>query len=247
MDYERNKKYFAQVNKTYPIAISGALILAGLLMILILSGLRWVSTWLMYSLGVSCLLAGAVIYLVYNSIRIKDSEIDALRDDLKRNFEIDFKNRFTETDVRKLKYEQLHGNHEPQKDPVFFGTYCFDSPAALHKRGADGKSRSSVYSRSGFLLKSAAICVAERETSLISDEIPVEFFIEQKYADLASAALIDPQITGYSGVTHYQHLRLTANDGSVLAEFPILGDAAADEYVAEINSRIRHAKAAGTL
>lgn len=242
MDYERNKKYFAQANKSYPIVISASLIIAGLLMILILSGARGINTWLMYSLGVTCLLAGAVIWIIFNTIRIKDSEIDALRADLKKDFETDFRNHFLETDIRKLKYEQLHGTHEPQKDPVFFGTYCFDNPAALHKRGSDGKSRSSIYSRSGFLLKSASICIAEREISLISDEIPVEFFIEERYADLSEAALIDPEITGYSGVTHYQHLRLTAADGSILAEFPILGDAAADEYVAEINSRIRHAK-----
>lgn len=242
MDYARNKKYFEQENKSAPIVVSAVLFMAGLLMILILSGLRWANTWLMYSLGITCLVAAAIIYVIYSTIKIKDSEIDALRDSIKKDFEIDFKNHFTETDIRKVKYEQLHGTHEPQKDPVFFGTYCFDNAAAMHKRGNDGKSRSSIYSRSGFLLKASTICVAEREVSLLSADVPVEFFIEKKYTELGEASLIDPQISGYSGVTHYQHLRLTGDDGAVLAEFPILGDAAADEYVAEINSRIRHAK-----
>lgn len=243
MDYERIKKYFAQENKSYPIVISGSLFLSGLVMILILSGLRWANRWLMYSLGVSFIFIAAVIYVIYSAIRIKDSEIDGLIPEIEKTFQTDFKNKFTETDVRKIKYEQLHGTHDQKTEPVFFGTYCFDSAEALHKRGADGKSRSSLYSLSGFLMKGASLCISTRRVSFVSDQAPDTLFAERHYEDLSEAKLTDTGSTGYSGVTPYRHLCVLDNAGETVASLPILADAAADEFIAEINSRIRHAKA----
>ena len=44
------------------------------------------------------------------------------------------------------------------------------------------------------------------------------------------------------GICQRYSLRITDNGGNTVMEFPILADAAADEYVAEINQKIQRAK-----
>ena len=47
---------------------------------------------------------------------------------------------------------------------------------------------------------------------------------------------------GYEGFAKYRHLTLKDNEGNVVIDFPILADAAADEYVNDINLRITRTK-----
>jgi hypothetical protein len=137
-------------------------------------------------------------------------------------------------------------NHisRPKLEPVTFATYCFEGNEVLAKKGNDGKCRSSIYSMSGFILKPDSICVAEREISLISNTAPIPGdFREINYLDLGSATLEHvPEKKGYEGFAKYRHLTLKDNEGNIVIDFPIIADAAADDYVKDINLRITRAK-----
>lgn len=244
MNYTRHKKYFEQNLSTTPVIISAACIAIGFLMVVILSGTRGFNSYLMTSGGLTLLAIGVAIFLVRSSKKIPDSEIDGEAQKLYNTFAADFKNKFIPTDIRTIRYEMT--NHIPHQklEPVTFGTYCFEGEEILAKKGNDGKSRSSVYSMSGFLLKPDSICFAEREISLISDVDPIPGdFREMKYLSLSGASLEKvPEKKGYEGFAKYRHLRILDNDGSTVIEFPILADAAADDYVNDINLRITRAK-----
>lgn len=247
MDRNRNKKYFEQKNKTYPIIIASACIAVGFIMVVFLANTRGINRWAMTSLGLPLLVIGTVMWVIMSVVRIKDSEIDHDAAELNASFATEFKDHFEKKDVRRVKYDMVYGTPAatPKAEPVLFGTYCFDSEKALHKRGGDGKSRSSVYSLSGFLLRNETICLAEKKVSLVdpeNDGVVLESFSEPKYHELDSAALVESAANGYSGVTRYEHLRITDLDGNTVIEFPILADASADEYVAEINTRIKREK-----
>lgn len=245
MDYQRNKKYFTQKENVVPVIVSGILIALGFILIVFLSNTRGMSTWLMRSIGLVCLAVGAVVALIYTNVRIKDSETDGDVEEIKKKFYADFKDHFDKLEVRRLRSERQMGQAQQKYDPVFFGTYSFDGAEdgkILVKRGSDGKSRSSVYSQSGFWLRSNSVCLAERKESLVEDSVLFENFTEYRYTELGEAVLVETEASGYSGVTKYEHLRITDTDGKTIIEFPILGDADADGYAAEINSVIIKAK-----
>ena len=68
-------------------------------------------------------------------------------------------------------------------------------------------------------------------------------FREINYLDLGSATLEHvPEKKGYEGFAKYRHLTLKDNDGAIVIDFPIIADAAADDYVKDINLRITRAK-----
>ena len=177
-------------------------------------------------------------------MRIKDSELDECAQALSEPFRVDFCHKFINTDVIKYRNEHRYGgaSEDHHTDPVFFGTYFFDDPSALFKKGNDGRERSSVYSLSGFMLKPGAICIGERRVSLTEDRAD-ELFREIAYSDLASAAYADTDAGSslYEGRTKYRHIVLTAHDGTAAADLPVLADADADSYLDEINVRISRA------
>ncbi|GEM_PF-1478866 len=247
IDYERIKKYFAQNLPTWPIVAGAAAVGIGLLMVIILSNTRGISRGITTSIGLVLTLAGAICLIVYFQMKLKDSEIDSLLPRAQEDFMNEFKKHFTETNAAKLRFEHTYGAQRREIDdkfePVSFDTFCFDRPDILHKVGSDSKVRSSIYAMSAFALRLHGIDIGEREISLISAEKPMEdkfFYVD--YTALASAELIKTEKQGYSGKTKYRHLRLTDNDGNVVAEFPVLVDATADEYVETINLRIRRHK-----
>lgn len=246
IDYERMKKYFAQKMPVWPLVAGFACVGIGLLMVVILANTRGISRGLMTWMGLAFLLVGAVDLIIYFAKKIKDSELDVYLPEIERQFMDDFRAQFTETDPAKLRYAQTYGamhKHEDKFEPVLCSTFCFDRPELLHKTGDDSKVRSSVYAVSAFALRLDVIDLGEREVSLISDEKPMEDrFMKVKYIDLASAELAKTEKSGYQGRTKYRHLRLVGNDGQTVMEFPILADASADEYVDDINVRIRRHK-----
>ena len=244
MDYNRNKKYFAQQLSTAPIIISAACFAIGFLMVVILSGTRGFNSYLMISGGLTLIAIGAVIFLVRAAKKIPDSEISEQARKLYDTFKDDFNQKYLPQDIRTIRYEMAHHISRPKLEPVTFATYCFEGEDVLAKKGNDGKSRSSIYSMSGFILKPDSICLAEREISLISDNDPIPGdFREFKYLDLSSATLEHvPEKKGYEGFAKYRHLRLCDNEGKIVIEFPIIADAAADDYVTDINLRITRAK-----
>lgn len=61
MNYERNKKYFSQVNKTYPIVISAALIAVGFIMVVFLASTNGLPRGLMRMIGFPLLAAGVIL------------------------------------------------------------------------------------------------------------------------------------------------------------------------------------------
>ena len=243
MNYERNKKYFSQFVPAWPTVVSFVLIAVGLFVFIFLGFSRF-GGYLFIPIGLAMAVAGFVGMVVLSSIKIKDSDIDELIPPFEEEFRTEFTSRFVKFDAAKAKYEKTYGtkvkNPGEKIEPVWFGTFCFDESRALHKKGYDGKSRSSIYSMSAFALKSDSVCLGERELSLISPDKPVpDFFEEIPYSDLSGCELVKTDKVGYSGITKYRHLRITAADGSTVVEFPILADAAADEYAADINQRIR--------
>ncbi len=244
MNYNRHKKYFEQHLSTTPVIISAACIAVGFLMTVILSGTRGFNYFLMTSGGLTLIAVGVVIFLVRSARKIPDSEIDGETDKLYETFSTEFNNRFIPNDIRTIRYEMTNHIHHQKLEPITFGTYCFEGENILAKKGNDGKSRSSVYSMSGFILKPDSICLAEREISLISDEDPIPGdFRELKYTALGGVSLEKvPEKVGYEGFAKYRHLKIVDNNGAAVMEFPILGDAAADSYVNDINLRITRAK-----
>ncbi len=244
MNYTRHKKYFEQHLSTTPIIVSAACIAVGFLMTVILSGTRGFNYFLMTSGGLTLIAIGVVIFLVRSARKIPDSEIDEETSKLYESFKTDFNDKFLAVNIRSIRQEMSHHSNGPKPEPVTFGTYCFDGTDILAKKGNDGKSRSSVYSMSGFVLKPDSICLAEREISLISDNDPIPGDFKQfKYTELGSASLAKvPEKVGYEGFAKYRHLKIVDNNGEAVMEFPILGDAAADSYVSDINLRITRAK-----
>ena len=244
MDYNRNKKYFAQNLSTTPVVISAACIAIGFMMVVFLANTRGISSYLMTSGGLTLLAVGIAIFVVRSARKIPDAEISEQAKKLYATFQEDFNQKFIPQDIRTIRYEMANHISRPKLEPVTFATYCFEGEEVLAKKGNDGKSRSSIYSMSGFILKPDSICVAEREISLISDNDPIPGdFREIKYIDLGSATLEHvPEKKGYEGFAKYRHLRLCDNDGKIVIEFPIIADAAADDYVKDIAIRIQRAK-----
>ncbi len=244
MDYNRNKKYFSQNLSTAPIIISAACIAIGFFMVVFLANTRGMPSYLMTSGGLTILAVGVAIFVVRSARKIPDGEISEQAKKLYATFQEDFNQKFIPQDIRTIRYEMANHISRPKLEPVTFATYCFEGDEVLAKKGNDGKCRSSIYSMSGFILKPDSICVAEREISLISDNDPIPGnFREIKYLDLGSASLEKvPEKKGYEGFAKYRHLTLFDNDGKVVIDFPILADAAADDYVKDINLRITRAK-----
>ena len=244
MNYERNKKYFSQHLSTLPIIISAAWFGLGFLMVVILANTRGIPGYIMTPAGLTLIAVGAFIFIVRSARKIPDGEISEQTGKLYEAFQEDFNQKFIPQDIRTIRYEMLNHISRPKLEPITFATYCFEGEDVLAKKGNDGKCRSSIYSMSGFILKPDSICVAEREISLISDNNPIPGdFREIKYLDLGKASLEKvPEKKGYEGFAKYRHLRLCDNDGKIVIEFPIIADAAADDYVKDIAIRIQRAK-----
>ena len=244
MNYERNKKYFSQHLSTLPIIISAACFGLGFLMVVILANTRGIPGYIMTPAGLTLIAVGAFIFIVRSARKIPDGEISEQAKKLYATFQDDFNNKFIPQDIRTLRYEMTNHISRPKLEPVTFATYCFEGEDVLAKKGNDGKCRSSIYSMSGFILKPDSICVGEREISFISSENPIPGdFREIKYIDLGKATLEKvPEKKGYEGFAKYRHLALFDNDGSLVIDFPIIADAAADDYVNDINLRITRAK-----
>jgi len=249
IDVKRNKKYFGQHISIIWTIIGFLLIAAGAFMVVILANTRGMGRggFGMTSIGFACLVIGAVLLVFFNAIKIKDSEIDNLVEPAKEQFKQDFTDKNTDKNAARIKFERTYGDAKKLMEdpfvPVIFGTFCFDDPNALHKKGSDGKSRSSLYTLAGFALKMNTLCIAERKLSFIDENSVLgEKFAQVSYTDLEKAELIHTEKVGYEGITKYRHLRITNNAGEVVIEFPILADAAADEYVTNINQRITRRK-----
>lgn len=243
MNYQRNKKYFEQVNKAYPIVISAVLIAVGFIMVVFLAGTHGLPRGLMMMIGFPLLAAGIVLATTISAVRIKDSEIDETTAALREDFSKSFCDKYVNIDVRRYKNEQRYGDHQDHHtDPVFFDTYFFDDDSALFKRGGDGRERSSVYSLSGFMLRPASICLGERYVN-ITDGSRSENFIELPYTSLSGVKYEDTEASGkvYVGKTRYSHMIITRADGTVAVDLPILADADADSYIADIGARIARA------
>jgi hypothetical protein len=244
MNYERNKKYFSQHLSTLPIIISAACFGLGFLMVVILANTRGIPGYIMTPAGLTLIAVGAFIFIVRSARKIPDGEISEQTGKLYEAFQEDFNQKFIPQDIRTIRYEMLNHISRPKLEPITFATYCFEGEDVLAKKGNDGKCRSSIYSMSGFILKPDSICVAEREISLISDNNPIPGdFREIKYLDLGKASLEKvPEKKGYEGFAKYRHLTLFDNNEKIVIDFPILADAAADDYVKDINLRITRAK-----
>ena len=244
MNYERNKKYFSQHLSTLPIIISAACFGLGFLMVVILANTRGIPGYIMTPAGLTLIAVGAFIFIVRSARKIPDGEISEQTGKLYEAFQEDFNQKFIPQDIRTIRYEMLNHISRPKLEPITFASYCFEGEDVLAKKGNDGKCRSSIYSMSGFILKPDSICVAEREISLISDNNPIPGdFREIKYLDLGKASLEKvPEKKGYEGFAKYRHLTLFDNNNEIVIDFPILADAAADDYVKDINLRITRAK-----
>jgi hypothetical protein len=244
MNYERNKKYFAQHLSTVPVVVSAACIGIGFLMVVFLANTRGIPGYIMTPAGLTLIAIGAAIFVVRSARKIPDAEISEQAAKLYETFKDDFNQKFLPQDIRTIRYEMTNHISRPKLEPITFATYCFEGEEVLAKKGNDGKCRSSIYSMSGFILKPDSICVAEREISLISNNAPIPGdFREIKYLDLGSATLEHvPEKKGYEGFAKYRHLTLKDNEGNIVIDFPIIADAAADDYVKDINLRITRAK-----
>lgn len=245
IDYERMKKYFAQKMPLWPLISGFAAAVIGVFLVVILANTKGMPRGVLTAIGLVLILIGSVMLIWYFAKKIKDSELDVYLPEIEKRFMEDFRAQFTETDAAKLRFNQTYGNHknEDKFEPFLCSTFCFDRPEILHKTGDDSKVRSSIYAVSAFALRLEYIDLGEREVSLISGEKPMEDrFLKVKYTDLKSAELVHTEKIGYKGKTKYRHLRLYDNNGEVVMEFPILADASADEYVDDINVRIRRHK-----
>ena len=244
MNYERNKKYFSQHLSTLPIIISAACFGLGFLMVVILANTRGIPGYIMTPAGLTLIAVGAFMFIVRSARKIPDGEISEQTGKLYEAFQEDFNQKFIPQDIRTIRYEMLNHISRPKLEPITFATYCFEGEDVLAKKGNDGKCRSSIYSMSGFILKPDSICVAEREISLISDNNPIPGdFREIKYLDLGKASLEKvPEKKGYERFAKYRHLTLFDNNDKIVIDFPLLADAAADDYVKDINLRIQRAK-----
>ncbi len=243
MNYERNKKYFAQHLSTAPVVISAACIGIGVFMAVFLANTRGMP-YIFMPMGLTLIAIGAGIFVVRSARKIPDAEISEQAAKLYETFKDDFNQKFLPQDIRAIRYEMTNHISRPKLEPITFATYCFEGDEVMAKKGNDGKCRSSIYSMSGFILKPDSICVAEREISLISNNNPIPGdFREIKYLELGSATLEHvPEKKGYEGFAKYRHLTLKDNDGNIAIDFPIIADAAADDYVKDINLRITRAK-----
>lgn len=243
MNYERNKKYFEQHLSTVPVVVSAACIGIGFIMAVFLANTRGMP-YIFMPMGLTLIAIGAAIFVVRSARKIPDAEISEQTAKLYEAFQADFNQKFLPQDIRAIRYEMTNHISRPKLEPITFATYCFEGEDVLAKKGNDGKCRSSIYSMSGFILKPDSICVAEREISLISNTAPIPGdFSEINYLDLGSATLEHvPEKKGYEGFAKYRHLTLKDNEGNIVIDFPIIADAAADDYVKDINLRITRAK-----
>lgn len=244
MNYQRNRKYFEQVNKTYPVVIAALLIAVGFIMVVFLASTSGLPRGLMRIIGFPILTAGVVLATCISATKIKDSELDEAASGLDEAFRGAFSHKFINSDVRRYKNEQRYGKpgEDHHTEPVFFETYFFDDATALFKKGSDGRERSSVYSLSGFMLKPDSICIGERHISLTEDRSD-DIFSEIPYSELSEAAYSDTKAGTevYEGRTKYRHLVLKNKNGEIVADMPILAAADADSYLDEISVRISRA------
>ncbi|MGM9642612.1 MAG: hypothetical protein ACI3XI_05320 [Eubacteriales bacterium] len=244
MDYKRHKKYFNQNLKTAPVVVSGVCIALGIFMAVFLANTRGLPYFIMMPGGLTLIAIGTMIAIIRSAIKIPDSELDGVTEKLFDDFKSDFEIKFIPNDIRTIRYEMTNHIVHQKLEPNVFGTYCFEGDAVMAKRGNDGKSRSSIYSMSGFVLKPESVGLASRRISLISDNDPAsDRFIEVRYTELSGVKLNHvPEEKGYEGFAKYRHLSFTDNSGNTVIEFPILADASADNYVTDINLRIQRAK-----
>lgn len=244
MNYSRNIKYFNQQLGTAPIIVSAACFAIGFIMVVFLANTRGLPGYIMTPVGLFLIAVGALIFVIRSAKKIPDSEIDEITQKLYESFKFDVNDKFLTVNIRSIRQEMDRHSVSPKPEAVVFGTYCFEGADIISKKGNDGKSRSSVYSMSAFVLKTECICLAEREISLISNKDPIPGDFKQfNYISLGEASLQKvPEKVGYEGFAKYRHLRIVDNDGATVMEFPILGDAAADSYVNDINLRIARAK-----
>lgn len=244
MDYKRHIKYFNQNLKTAPVVVSGVCIGLGFIMAVFLANTRGLPYFIMMPGGLKLIAIGTLIAVIRSVVKIPDSEVDGVTEKLFEEFKSDFEQRFIPNDIRTIRYEMANHIIHQKLEPNVFGTYCFEGDTVMAKRGSDGKSRSSLYSMSGFVLKHDTVGLASRSVSLISDESPApDRFIEVKYTELSGVKLNHvPEKKGYEGSAKYRHLSFTDNSGNTVIEFPILADASADNYVSDINLRIQRAK-----
>ncbi len=244
MDYKRHIKYFEQHLRTAPIVISGVCIGLGFIMAVFLANTRGMPYFIMMPGGLTLIAIGAAIAVTRSVIKIPDSEVDGETEKLFETFKKDFEDKFIPNDIRAIRYEMANRIPHQKLEPNTFGTYCFEGETVMAKKGNDGKSRSSLYSMSGFVLKPESIGLASRRISLISSEDPIpDNFIDIKYTELSEAKLTHvPEKKGYEGFARYRHLAIYDNEGNTVIEFPILKDASAEGYVNDINQRIMRAK-----
>ncbi len=244
MDHKRHIKYFEQNLRTAPIIIAGVCIGLGILMTVFLANTRGMPSYIMMPGGLTLIFIGAVIAVTRSVIKIPDAEVDGETEKLFETFKKDFEDRFIPNDIKAIRYAMSNHITQPKLEPNTFGTYCFEGEKIMAKKGNDGKSRSSLYSMSGFVLKPDSIGLASRKISLISaDDIIPDQFLDIKYTELAQAKLTHvPEKKDYEGFARYRHLTITDNEGNTVIEFPILKDASAEAYVNDINLRITRAK-----
>ncbi len=122
MDYNRNKKYFEQHLSTTPIIVSAACFAIGFLMVVILSGTRGFSTYMMISGGLTFIAIGAVIFLIRAAKKIPDNEISEQARKLYDTFKDDFNQKFLPQDIRTIRYEMANHISRPKLEPVTFAT-----------------------------------------------------------------------------------------------------------------------------
>ncbi len=226
------------------IVISAACIGIGFMIVVFLANTHGIPGYIMTPVGLTLIAIGAAIAVARSAIKIPDGEVDSETEKLLETFNKDFEDKFIPNDIRTIRYEMAHHIPRQKLEPNIFGTYCFEGETVMAKKGSDGKSRSSVYAMSGFVLKSDSVCLAQRRISLISDDDPIPGdFIEVKYTELEQAKLTHvPEKKGYEGFARYRHLTVLNNEGKTVVEMPILKDASAEAYVNGINLRIQRAK-----
>ena len=94
MNYERNKKYFAQHLSTVPVVVSAACIGLGFLMVVFLANTRGIPGYIMTPAGLTLIAIGAAIFVVRSARKIPDAEISEQTAKLYEAFQADFNQKF---------------------------------------------------------------------------------------------------------------------------------------------------------
>ncbi len=238
MDFSRNKKYFFQREDSWQVVLGAILIAAGFIMTVFLGFTKNLPQALFQALGLVSMLAGAIVFIVRSNVKVKDSDIDDAVASLDESFRDAFELKFVRPEMRvqRLANELEHG------DIFYYGTYIFDGEDTLSRRGSDGRSRSSLYSFSAFMLLHNKLCAAKRRICIVENEPFEDEFVSLKYTAMSEVKLVEADATGYKGTTPYEHMIVYGNNGEILLEIPMLADAEAEDSVAVLNTRIAHAK-----